>query len=141
MQKYLIDNSVLHGYANTEDCHHKACTDFVQKHDNELVFLVHTLFEFKASREHRLLQGTFTGLLGGHQWKNIPLVETSQKLFNDLQNQNIFIKFKKLKGADLLYACVTDISNYTLVTCDSHFNAYKDVIGLIQLNKTCIKQI
>lgn len=135
MTRYLIDASVLHGWVNTKDKHHNVCKKFFKDHQNdELFFPIHSLFEFQASWSRRIKEENFEGLPGTHQLKNKKFVYINRKLYDCCQTKKLFEKFKKLKGADLVYACIADISKYTLVTCDSHFIVYQNKIDLLKLS-------
>jgi len=135
MINYLVDNSVLHGWANTKDQHHNVCKKFFEDHENdELFFPIHSLFEFQASRARRIKGKDFEGLPGNYLLKNKKFVDINRKLYDHCQKNNLFEKFKELKGADLLYACIAYIGGYTLVTCDSDFDVYKNDITIIKLS-------
>jgi len=134
MTKYLIDNSVLHGLANTKDQHHNVCKEFFEKYANdELFFPIHSLFEFQASRARRMKGNDFEGLPGNYRLKNKKFVDINRKLYDYCQKNKLFEKFKELKGADLLYACISYMGCYTLVTCDSDFDVYKNDITIMKL--------
>lgn len=135
MTQYLIDNSVLHGWANTKDQHHEACKKFFEEHqDDELFFPIYSLFEFQASRSRRIKGNDFEGLPGNYRLKNKKFIDINRKLYDDCQSQKLFEKFKELKGADLLYACIADMGRFTLVTCDSDFDVYQNEIDLMKLS-------
>lgn len=135
MTQYLIDNSAFHGYANTKDLHHDVCKKFFEDHQGEkLFFPIHTLFEFHASRARKMKGNAFEGLPGNFTFKNQQFIDINIKLFDDCQKQNLFEKFKELKGADLLYACIAYIGKFTLVTCDSDFDVYKNDINILKLS-------
>lgn len=135
MKQYLIYNSVLHGWANTKDLHHDTCKKFLEEHQgDELLFPIHSLFEFQASRSRRIKGNDFAGLPGNYRLKNKKFVDINRKLYDDCQGQQLFDKFKELKGGDLLYACIAHIGKFTLVTCDSDFDVYKNDINLMRLN-------
>ena len=132
---YLIDNSALFGWANTKDRYHSVCKRFFEEHqDDELLFPIHSLFEFQASRSRKIKGGDFQGLPGNYRLKNKKFIDINRKLYDECQRRGIFEKFKELKGADLLYACIAHIGKYTLVTCDSDFDAYRDDISLMKLS-------
>lgn len=134
MTQYLIDSSVLLGWANTKDQHHNVCKKFFEEHrEDELFFTVHSLFEFQASRARRIRGNDFEGLPGNYKLKNKKFVDIDRKLYDHCQIQNLFEKFKVLKGADLLYACIADIGKFMLVTCDSDFSVYRNNIHLMKL--------
>ena len=135
MTIYLIDNSVLHGLANTKDLHHTVCKNFFKEHQNdELYFPIHSLFEFQASRARRIKGNDFEGLPGVYTLKNKKFVDINRKLYDDCEKQKLFEKFKELKGSDLLYACIAHIGKCTLVTCDSDFDIYKNDITIMKLS-------
>jgi predicted nucleic acid-binding protein len=135
MPQLLIDNSVLHAWANTKDKYHAVCKKFFEEHQNqELFFSIHGLFEFHASRARRIKGKDFDGLPGNFKLKNQKFVHVNWKLFDYCQKNALFEKFKELRGGDLIYACMAEAGNFTLVTCDSDFDVYKNDINLINLN-------
>lgn len=134
MPQFLIDNSVLHALANVKDKNHTVCKKFFEEHqDEELYFSIHTLFEFHASKSRRTRGNDFEGLPGKYKLKNQKFVNVDRKLYDYCQANRLFEKFKKLKGADLIYACIAKVGNFTLVTCDSDFDAYQNEISLKKL--------
>ena len=131
---YLVDNSVLHALANTQDMHHSSCKQFFDEHKGEaLYFPIHALFEFKASRARRMKRNSFSGLPGSLVMKDQNFVNINRKLYDYCQNKNLFELFAELKGADLIYACIAKIGQYTLVTCDADFDIYADEISIVKL--------
>ncbi len=135
MTQYLIDSSVLHGWTNTKDKHHNVCRIFFKEHQNdELFFPIHSLFEFQASRARRIKGNDFEGLPGNYRLRNKKFIDINRKLYNYCQSYELLEKFKELKGADLLYACMAYIGKFTLVTCDSDFDVYKNDINLMKLS-------
>lgn len=134
MTNYLVDNSVLHGWANKKDQHHNVCKKFIEDHQSdELFFPIYGLFEFHASRARRIKGKDFKGLPGNYKLKNKKFIDINRTLYDLCQKNMLFEKFKELKGADLIYACIAYIGSYTLVTCDSDFDVYKNDITIIKL--------
>ncbi|MGB2762134.1 MAG: PIN domain-containing protein [Minisyncoccales bacterium] len=134
MKQYLIDASVLHGWSNTKDKHHSVCKKFFQDRlEDELFFPIHCLFEVKASRERRLKGGDFSGLPGKFVLRNKKFINVDRKFFDHCQQKELFDAFKKLKGSDLIYACMAKIGGFILVTCDNDFDAYSRKINLLKL--------
>ncbi len=133
MCKYLIDASVLSGFLNTEDAHHDACFAFFKEHAVErLCFSVHTLFAFKASQGRRLREGSFSPL-SSRSLPNQRLLSLDQYFYNACQKKGLLELFDRLKGADLIYACLAKLHGLTLVTCDKDFERYADGIHLLRL--------
>ncbi|MFC1780293.1 type II toxin-antitoxin system VapC family toxin [Patescibacteria group bacterium] len=134
MNKYLIDASVIHGWANTKDQHHTVCKQFIENHINEeLYFPIHSLFEIHASCLRRKKGGTFTGLLGKFVLKNQKFISINRKFYDKCQNLKLFSLFKDLKGSDLIYACIARLGKLTLVTCNSDFDVYTKEIRVLTL--------
>lgn len=134
MKKYLIDACILCGLANTKDMHHQKCKSFFKKYSKaELFFPIHCLFEANATRLKRIKQGDFLGLPGKYTLKNKKFIDIDREFFNHCQRKNLFSKFSTLKGSDLIYACIAEIGNYILVTCDNHFNNYANKINILKL--------
>ena len=94
MTQYLVDNSVLHGWANTKDQYHAICKNFFKEHrDDELFFPIHSLFEFQASRARKIKGNVFEGLTGSYCLKNKKFVDINRKLYDCCQKQKLFEKF------------------------------------------------
>lgn len=133
--KLLIDNSVMHAFANVKDSHHNICKKFFEEHQNEkLYFSVHSFFEFKASRARRIKGKVFEGMSGNFQIKDGVILSITRELLDLCQEKKFFEKFQNLKGGDLLYACMAKAGDFTLVTCDTDFNEYKNEVDIIYLS-------
>lgn len=134
MKQYLIDASVVHGWCNTKDKHHLACKKFFEIHSKEkLFFPVNCIFEVKSSTARRLGAGNFSGLPGKFLLKKQGFINIDYKFLLACQKNNLFGEFPKLKGQDLIYACIAKLGNFTLVTCDKHFDVYSKKINLLKL--------
>ena len=109
MPEYLIDNSVLHGRVNTKDKHHSVCKKFFDEHkDDKLFFTIHSMFEFKSSRERRMKGNDFEELpevFLGNQMS----IDINKELYLHCEEEKLFEKFKDLKAGDLIYACIAYI--------------------------------
>jgi len=134
MPKYLIDASVLHGWANTRDTHHDICKNFFIEHEGEhLYFSIHSLFEVHAARSCRTRGRSFTALPGKHKLRDQIFIDIDRKFYDECQRFKLFDEFAGLRGMDLIYACCAKIGRFTLVTCDQDFDQYADKISVLRL--------
>ena len=130
---YLIDNSVIHGLINTSDKHHSVCKKFFDNNENtDMFFSTHSLFEFQSSVARRLKEGTFTKI-GENHLKRVTFFNVDINFYEECIKQKLFDTFSKLRGMDLIYACMAKAFDLTLVTCDSHFDTYSNKIKLLKL--------
>ena len=130
--KYLIDACVLLAIANKQDVHHKSCVHFVEGCDGKnLYFPVHSLFEIQSGRLRRQRAGTYYGV---HRvLKDVKFIDISKKIYDTSQKSGLFRRFSKLRGSDLIYACIAKIRKLTLVTCDDDFDAYRNEINIFRI--------
>jgi predicted nucleic acid-binding protein len=118
---------------NVNDNHHDHCKRFFEEHATEhFYFPIHSLFEVHASRSRRIKNGSFLGLPGTRTLRNQLFIDINRKLYDVCQRRGLFDTFARLKGSDLIYACLAKIGNFTLVTCDADFDAYQDQIRIVK---------
>jgi predicted nucleic acid-binding protein len=130
MNNYLLDANVIHALTNIKDINHNVCKAFFEEHSNKDAFFVpiNGAFELQASLSRRKRGNDFDAF--DCLIKNMKFVDINRKLLDTCISQGLLHKFDKLKGADLIYACVAEIGKFTLVTCDSDFDAYKETISI-----------
>lgn len=61
-----------------------------------------------------------------------------QDLLNKCHKEELFTKdgFNKLRGADLVFACIAYIEGAYLITLDNHFGCIVDAVKVINLNES-----
>lgn len=136
MPKYLIDASVMLALSNTRDPHHKKCKKFFDEYPWDLFyFALHSLFEIHAAHARRIRDRTFFGLPGNYNYPNVNFINIDWDFYKACKRRKLFDLFDRLKGMDLIYACLAKIGNYKLVTCDKHFDPYADKIDILKLTE------
>jgi len=136
MPKYLIDASVMLGLSNIRDTHHEKCKEFFDDQPSELLyFSLHSLFEIHAARARRIRGKNYVGLAGNYNYPNVKFIPIDWNFYKECKRRRLFDLFDRLKGMDLIYACLAKIRNCKLVTCDNHFDAYADKIDVLKLTE------
>jgi predicted nucleic acid-binding protein len=134
MPNYLIDASVMLGFANTKDTHHKNCEKFIDEHTSELFYFpMHTLFEVESGRARRIRANSYDFELGERKFHNVKIIPIDWNIFEQSVELKLFELFDKLRGMDLIYACIAKIKNLTLVTCDHKFDLYTEKLNVLNL--------
>lgn len=134
MEKYLIDASVMLGFVNTRDVHHKKCKKFFDEQTiNLLYFPLHSLFEIESARARRIRDDNYEFELGERKFHNVKFIPIDFKLFKTCEALKLFELFDRLRGMDLIYACIAKINNLKLVTCNGHFDQYEENIDILKL--------
>lgn len=131
-EQYLLDTSVLVSAINSADDNHLQCHSFIEDHP-EAVWIVPTLafFEFQATQSRLRRDGSSAireVYLGNHQPYEITLELTRRA--NEL---DLFNKFDRLTGADLVFACIAAVESVPLVSADKRFLTVKEHIEVIYL--------
>lgn len=119
---------------NVNDRHHPVCKKFFLDHkDDNYYYSLHSFFETKAILAKEKRKGTFVPYdpVG---W-NLHTHAIDNTLIKECYRLGLFSTFDHLCGADLIFACLAKINGHTLVTCDSQFNQYKEIIDIIYLPK------
>ena len=62
---------------------------------------------------------------------NLETYEISMSMIRRTAELDLANLFEKLRGADLIYACIAKIEELPLVTCDPHFEEYRHEIEVI----------
>ena len=136
MTKYLVDSSVMVALANTKDVFHSTAKEFFTNHSSDdLGFPILALFEFHAVRNSRIKAPSekWAGLPGTYMLKNKHFINVDRVLFDSCQRDGLFDLFSGLKGADLIFACIAKLGDYTLVTSDNGFDQHKNHIKILKI--------
>jgi predicted nucleic acid-binding protein len=128
--KKLTDASFLISAIRTCDEYHVQCYGFFQNHEDS-TWVVPTIayFEYQATQSRLKREGkkAYRELY----IPNLEIYEISLKLIRKVSELDLPNWFEKLRGADLIYACIANIENIPLVTCDRHFDHYRQEIKVI----------
>ena len=137
-QRSVLDTSVLASIVNSDDAEHFSCYSFFRNlHDEDkAIWVIPGLifFELQATQSRR-----YHKLRPGHPvFRNAPLYVTNSELYHVTQkflkkvfDLKLYDLFGKLKGADLLYACIARVEGLPLVTHDADFDRYNKELNLI----------
>lgn len=134
-KKILLDASILCGIVNSGDCNHAACCDFYDKNKENSRFYIPAIafFEFQATQSRKKIENNKE-----HAYReiylNLVLYKITIRFIEKARSLNLFNKYEKLKGADLVYACVAKIGNLPLATNDKHFKSIENSIQIIWIN-------
>lgn len=86
-------------------------------------------FEYQAAQSRLKREGK-----KAYRELYIPNLETydiSMSMIRRTAELDLENLFEKLRGADLIYACIAKIEELPLVTCDPHFEKYRHEIEVI----------
>ncbi|HXG47204.1 MAG TPA: PIN domain-containing protein [Methylomirabilota bacterium] len=126
--RFLVDASFLTSLIRTKDSHHCLAHQFYERNP-DAVWVVPTLayFEFQAAQSR-----------GGEQYRdvyicNLEIFELTLDFIRRCREQQLFEKFGKLRGADLVYACIAHVERIALVTFDRDFNVCSHDIPVVML--------
>jgi predicted nucleic acid-binding protein len=138
-QRYVLDTSVLTSIVNSDDSEHWSCYSFFQNlHDaDNAIWVIPGLivFEFQATQSKRYRERR----PGQPIFRRAPLFYTNTELYHvtkkfliKVYDLGLYDRFRFLKGADLLYACIAKVEGIPLVTHDKDFDRYSNEIQLIK---------
>jgi hypothetical protein len=65
-------------------------------------------------------------------YENTELYHVTKKFLAKVYRFGLYDKFRSLRGADLLYACIARVEDIPLVTHDKDFDPYQEEITLIR---------
>lgn len=129
-KKILLDANVLISIVNSRDPNHIPCYSFYQNNKESHIFYVPSIayFEFQAtqSRNGRSYREIYM--------ENVKKYDVGYDLIKQCWNCDLFNKFPKLRGADLVYACISKIKNIPLATNDNDFKSAESEISVIWIN-------
>jgi len=138
-QRYVLDTSVLTSIVNSDDSEHWSCYSFFKAlHDaDNAIWVVPGLivFEFQATQSRRYRERRPEEPIFRHAplfYTNTELYRVTKKFLIKCFDLHLYDRFRFLKGADLLYACIAKVEGIPLVTHDKAFNRYSEEITLIK---------
>jgi len=138
-QRYLLDASVLVGIVNSDDPLHQPCYSFFRNlyDEDAAVWVVPGIifFEFQATQSRRARERGQTGSIYRHAplfENNTELYEISPDFLGRVWDAELYTRFDRLRGADLLYACIAFLEGIPLVTHDSDFDPYSGILSIIR---------
>jgi predicted nucleic acid-binding protein len=112
----------------TADVHYNIANQFY-KRNSDAVWVIPTLayFEFQAaqSRSGRRYRYVYINAL--------EVFELTLDFTRRCREKQLFERFLKLRGADLVYACIAKVEGIALVTFDQDFDDYAGDIEIIRL--------
>jgi predicted nucleic acid-binding protein len=124
-ERLLVDACFLTSLIRSTDANHDRATAFYHQHLGA-TWVVATLayFEFQAAQSR-----------SGHTYRemyvsNLEVFELTLEFARRCAQQQVFNKFLKLRGADLVYACIAKVEGIPLVTFDKAFDFYRGEIQL-----------
>ena len=121
-EKFVWDASALIATVNSRDPNHIECYSFWED-NKEATFLFPAIawFEFQATQSRALREGKKAlRELYILDEKN-RVVDIDNQLVGDVAKAGLHERFSKLRGADLIYACIAALEDAPLVTVDKHF--------------------
>ncbi len=129
-KKVLLDANVLISMVNSRDPNHTPCYSFYQNNKDSHIFYVPSIayFEFQAtqSRNGKSYHEIYM--------ENVKKYDISYDLIKKCWDLNLFNKFSRLRGADLVYACISKVEKIPLATNDNDFKSVKSEISIIWVN-------
>lgn len=134
--KYVWDASALVAALNSRDANHTECYSFWRNHEDAVyIFPALAWFEFQATQSRALREGKKAlRELYILDEKN-RIVDVNTELVRASAKAGLHERFSKLRGADLIYACIAALEEAPLVTVDNHF-ANIDGLDIILLGAT-----
>jgi predicted nucleic acid-binding protein len=123
MTRLLTDASFLISSIRTCDRHHQPCYQYFKDHEDS-TWVVPTIayFEYQATQSRLRQEGkkAYRELY----IPNIEVYEISHELIQKVSSLDLANLFERLRGADLVYACIAKVEGIPLITCDGDFDAY-----------------
>ena len=127
-ERLLVDACFLTSLMRSTDANHHPAIAFYHQHLGA-TWVVSTLayFEFQAAQSR-----------SGHTYRevyvsNLEVFELTLEFARRCVQQQVFNTFLKLRGADLVYACIAKVEDIPLVTFDKGFDDYRGDIKLHRL--------
>ena len=125
-----MDASFLVSVIRSCDVNHFVCYNYFKNNENS-IWVVPTIayFEYQAAQSRLRREGkkAFRELF----IPNLEVYELSLSVIRKTAELDLANIFDKLRGADLIYACIAKIEEIPLVTCDTQFDYYSNVIKVI----------
>ncbi len=138
--RYVLDASVLVSIVNSDDVQHFSCYSFFRNLDDgekaRWVIPGSLVFEFQAaqSRRHREGRPQPEYEVFRHSplnYENTELYPITKTFLKKVYGMDLYNMFSRLRGGDLLYACIAYVEDIPLVTHDPDFDPYNDKLRLI----------
>lgn len=130
MSRILTDASFLISAIRTCDANHVACYSYFRNNEDS-TWVVPTIayFEYQAAQSRLRREGkkAYRQLY----IPNVEVYEISMPMIRRTAALDLANVFEKLRGADLIYACIAKIEGIPLITCDARFEEYADEIEVI----------
>ena len=118
-EKYVWDNSALVDMVNSDTPRHDSCYGFMKNYEQAVhIFPAIVWAEFQATQSRRARNGlnSYRELrLLDH--KNI-IYPIDHEFIKKMHAHDLYIKFEKLRGMDLIYAGIAFLEEASLVTLD-----------------------
>ena len=130
MRRLTVDASFLTSAIRSCDANHQACYQFFREYE-ETTWVIPTIayFEYQAAQSRLAREGK--GAYRDLYIPNLQIYELSLDFIRRVALADLPNVFVRLRGADLVYACVAKIENIPLVTCDTDFNPYRAEIEIL----------
>jgi len=130
MKRYITDASFLISAIRNCDSNHQSCFQFFRENEQSK-WVVPTIayFEYQAAQSRLEKEGkkAYRELY----IPNLEVYEISHSLIKAVAELDLANVFTDLRGADLIYACISKVERIPLVSCDTHFKKYSGAIELI----------
>jgi predicted nucleic acid-binding protein len=124
--RIVLDNSVLYAAVSSKDINHQRASSYL-KNNSGMTKVLPALayFEYQAtlSRNGFNYRGVYI--------ESVEIFDITREFAAKCAKQKLFDKFPKLKGADLIYACVAKILDIPLLTLDKDFDPYQNQITVV----------
>ncbi|MCK4635827.1 MAG: PIN domain-containing protein [Candidatus Moranbacteria bacterium] len=121
---------ILISGVNSDDANHLACYSFYENNKENSIFYIPSIayFEFQAtqSRNRKKYKELYM--------ESVRKYDITYDLIKKCDNLDLFNKFNRLRGADLVYACISKIENMPLATNDKDFKSVESDISVIWVN-------
>ncbi|TPW23420.1 PIN domain-containing protein [Marinobacter nauticus] len=132
-ESFLVDASFLVPAIRSSHEFHLPCYTFAEDHrDAKWIIPNLAIFEFQATQSRRNRGDNDSREPYRHiYWENAVPYEVGPELTKKAWELDLFNRFDRLKGADLVYACIAKIENVPLVTRDNDFSRYSEEITII----------
>jgi len=138
MARLAVDASFLISAIRSCAANHRQCYQFFRNHEN-LTWIIPTIayFKYQAAQSRLAREGK-----KAYRELYIPNFQTYELTHDFIKQMAALVAaldlpnlFEKLRGADLVYACVAKIERIPLVTCDGHFAYYSSEIEIVNPTK------
>jgi predicted nucleic acid-binding protein len=134
MARLVVDASFLISAIRSCDDNHQQCLQFFHDHE-DVTWIIPTLayFEYQAAQSRLKREGK-----KAYRELYIPdfkVYELTHNFIRQVAEMDLPNLFERLKGSDLVYACVAKVEKIPLVTCDGDFEQYSAEIEVLNPTK------